>query len=544
MEQSLIKTLEKAFQQSWNKPAFTDIESGQSFTYGDIATRICYIHYIFEELGIKRGDKIAICGSNCTNWAVSMLAIITYGTVAVPLLSGYSNTQLMELCQHCDAKFMIADKRVRNLWEKGKCPMYLLDIEDLLAMIPDNHTDHIERNALNKYSTMYPHGFSATDIHYKEENPDDLLILSYTSGSTGKPKGVMLSYRSIISNLEFGIGALSKNGVNNVLAILPMAHMFGFAFDFLTCIALGAHLHILTKAPVPKVLMKAFQSIKPNYFHCVPLVMEKITNAKVVPVISTPTMRFLIRVPILKQIICNKIRSQLISAFGGNVFEVIMGGAALSKELEKVLNMIKFPYTVGYGMTECGPIISYSDWQKVRMGSCGQAAPRMTIKIISDDPQNIPGEIAVKGTNIMMGYYKNDEATKETIDEDGWLHTGDLGIIDKDGYLFIRGRKKNMLLGPNGQNVYPEEAEDQVLAHSIFEECVVVSRNNKLVALVYVSDTTLRGKGITKAQLNLNDIRREINAHLPNYCQLSQLELRDTEFEKTPKKTIRRFLYK
>ncbi|MDO4756088.1 MAG: AMP-binding protein [Parabacteroides sp.] len=544
MDFNLIKQLENVFKQSWNKPAFTDYESGLTFTYGDVATKIRYIHFLFEELKIKPGDKIAICGKNSTNWSVAMLAIITYRAVAVPLLSDYSSMQLVSLCEHCDAKFMIGEKRLRDLWPTGECPMYLLDIEDLLALVPTMYTDGIEKNAFNKFYDTYNGNYTVADVCYESANLDDLMLLSYTSGSTGRPKGVMLSYRSISSNVLYAHECYSKVPVKQVVVVLPMAHMFGFTFDFLYPILQGAHLNIITKAPTPKILLGAFEKFKPQYFLCVPLIMEKIINNKVLPVINTPRMQFMLKVPAVRQYICAKIRKELKQAFGGNINEVVMGGAALSKEVEKVLRMVKFPYTIGYGMTECGPLIAMENRITVPMGSCGKAASRMIVKVLSDDPLNIPGEIVTKGDNQMMGYYKNQEATEEAIDQDGWLHTGDLGIIDKKGFVYIRGRKKNMLLGSNGQNIYPEEAEDQVLTYSIFEECVVVSREGKLVGLVYVSDLTLKLLGYSRESLDLNAICKEINTHLPKYCQLSKLEQRSEEFEKTPKKNIRRFLYK
>ena len=545
MNQSIIKQLEYLFKRSWHAPALTDYESDQTYTYGDVATRIRYIHCLFEALEIKPGDKIAICGKNSTNWSISMLAIITYRAVAVPLLSDYSNMQLVALCEHCDAKFMVGDKRLKGLWPADECPMYLLDIEDLLTMEPNLYTDEIEERAFKLFLDKYKKGYSADDVHYEPEKQDDLMLLSYTSGSTGRPKGVMLPYRSLCSNLAFAQEVIgTKVQVKRVVVILPMAHMFGFSFDLLYGMTNGAHLYVITKVPTPKVLLSAFNQVKPDYFLCVPMIMEKIINSKVLPVINTPRMKFLLKLPVMRQLICNKIRKQLLQAFGGNVYEIIMGGAALSKEAEKVLKMIKFPYTVGYGMTECGPIISYADWKENRLGSCGKAAPRMKIKILSDDSQNKPGEIVVKGANQMIGYYKNEEATDESIDENGWLHTGDLGVIDKDGYVYIRGRKKNMLLGSNGQNVYPEEAEDQVLTHSIFDECVVVSREGKLVGLVYATDITLKLAGTDRESLDLESICCEVNKFLPKYSQLSKLEQRSEEFEKTPKKSIRRFLYK
>ena len=540
---SLIKSIENVFRNSWEQPALTDWGSNVTFTYGDVATRVCYIHSLFEVLGIKPGDKIAICDKNSSNWAISMLAIITYRAVAVPLLPDYSKQQLKMLCEHCDAKFMIGYRQLATLWEEGECPMYMLDTEDLLAMTPNTVTDKVEEEAFRIFSQKYPNGYTQKDLCYEAEDPDALMLLSYTSGSTGNPKGVMLPYKSLWSNQMFANDALPYKPNMRSFLILPMAHMFGFSFDFLYGVMLSAHLYILTKIPAPKVLMEAFSIVRPDYFLCVPLVMEKIIQTRVLPILNKPDISFMLKVPGLRHLICRKIRNQLSIALGNNFYSVIMGGAPLNKEVEKVLRMVKFPYTVGYGMTECGPIITYADWKESRTGSCGKAALNMEIKILSNDPQHEPGEIVTKGVNTMMGYYKNPEATQETIDEEGWLHTGDLGVIDKDGFLYIRGRKKNMLLGANGQNIYPEEAEDQVVSYSIFDECVVVQRGDKLVALVYASDQTLKAAETTRESLNLEAIRQEINLHLPKYCQLAKLEQRSEEFEKTPKKSIRRFLY-
>ena len=542
-DRSLIKDIEHVFRNSWELPALTDWGSNVTYTYGNVATRVCYIHSLFEVLGIKPGDKIAICDKNSSNWAISMLAVITYRAVAVPLLPDYSKQQLKMLCEHCDAKFMIGSRQLSTLWAEGECPMYMLDTEDLLTMSPNTATDKIEEEVFHRFSKKYPNGFTPKDVCYEAEAPNALMLLSYTSGSTGNPKGVMLPYKSIWSNQMFANDVFPyKPGMQSLL-ILPMAHMFGFSFDFLFGILHSAHLYILTKIPAPKILLEAFSFIKPDYVLCVPLVMEKIIQTKVLPVLKKPSFRFMLKAPGFRQLICRKIRNQLSNALGGNFHSVIMGGAPLNKEVEKVLRMVKFPFTIGYGMTESGPIITYSDWKVSRSGSCGKAALNMDVKILSSDPQHVPGEIITKGINTMMGYYKNPEATQETIDKDGWLHTGDLGVIDKDGFVYIRGRKKNMLLGANGQNIYPEEAEDQVISHSIFDECVVVQRGDKLVALVYATDHTLEVAKTSRESLDLEAIRKEINQHLPRYCQLAKLEQRSEEFEKTPKKSIRRFLY-
>lgn len=542
MTGSLIKIIENSFRQSWDRPAFTDYGSDLTYKYSDVAIRISFIHCLFEELSIKPGDKVAICDKNSSNWAVAMLATITYRAVAVPLLPDYSEKQLVELCEHCDAKFMIGSRRLAKLWPEGNCPMYLIDISDLLAMNPSAATDDVEERAYRRYSEKYPDGFTVGNLCYEAENPDDMMLLSYTSGSTGNPKGVMLSYASILSNNRFCIG-LYDFWHANFFVVMPMAHMFGFTCDFLSALAYQAHMYFLTTVPAPSVLLKAFREIRPRVFLCVPMVIEKIVKSKVMPVIETPRMRCMLKIPVLRQIVCTKIRTQFLDAFGGNLDVIIMGGAALHNDVDAVLNMIKFPYCIGYGMTECGPLITFSSSGRTRHGSCGQAVLNMEVKVLSPDPQNQPGEIVARGANVMMGYYKNPTATEESIDAGGWLHTGDLGVIDSDGYLFIRGRKKNMLLSSNGQNVYPEEAEDQVVTHSLFEECVVTQRNGKLIALVYVSDSTLKKMGMRREDIDLESVRKEINTHLPKYCQLSQLEQRDEEFEKTPKKSIKRFLY-
>lgn len=540
----IIKQLEKVMREQWDKNALTDYGSGVTYKYGDIATRISFFHLLFESLGIKPGDKVAVCGKNSGNWAVSMLAVLTYRAVAVPLLPDYSKEQLKMLCEHCGAKFIIASHRLANLWPAGQCPMYMIDVTDLLAMTPSALTDAVEEKAFAMFVERYPQGYTPQDVNYEAERPDDLMILSYTSGSTGNPKGVMLPWRSLQSNMQFAAGAFPCESCQRLLLILPMAHMYGYALDFLHGILKGAHLYVLTQVPAPKILLEAFAVVKPAYLLCVPLVLEKVINKEVLPVLKKRNVQLMMTIPVLRKVVYRKMHKRLIEALGGNVYEVMMGGAALSKEYEKLLHNMKFPYTIGYGMTECGPMITYSDWKEHRLGSCGKAVVNMEVKVDSSDPQQVPGEIIAKGINTMMGYYKNPEATAETIGEDGWLHTGDLGVIDKDGFIYIRGRKKNMLLGANGQNIYPEEAEDQVVSHSIFEECVVVQRQDKLVGLVYVSDKTLQEVGMRREDLDLESICKEVNLHLPKYCQLSKIEQQTEEFQKTPKKSIRRFLYK
>lgn len=541
-EKSLIKRIEKAILEAWNQPALSNYGTDLTYTYKDVAERIAYIHLLFQELGVKPGDKVALCDKNSSNWVVAQLAIITYRAVSVPLLPDFSEMQVANLCEHSESKVLICGQKLTNLWSEGE-GISTLDIDKIMSMEAKALTG-AAAVALEKFHESYPNGISQSDIKFQAEDPEALMLISYTSGSTGNPKGVMLPYRSLWSNNTFALEKLPIPDGARYFFILPMAHMFGYSFDFMFAFTKKAHAFILTKAPVPKILLDAFQTAKPHVFLCVPLVIEKIINGKVRPVLEKPLMKFLLHVPGVRQLICKKVRTQLVEALGGCVYEVIMGGAALNRDVENILRMVKFPYTVGFGMTECGPLASYADWHCTRTGSCGKSVDRVELGVLSEDSEHVPGEIVIRGMNVMTGYYKNPEATAEAIDEEGWLHTGDLGVIDHDGYMFIRGRKKNMLLSSNGQNIYPEEMEEQVVSHSIFDECVVVQRDTKLVALVYATDLTLSAAGLTREKLDLEAIRKEINQYLPKYSQITGMEQRTEEFEKTPKKSIRRFLYK
>lgn len=542
-EKSLIKRIERAFREAWDKPALTNYGTDLHYDYKDVAARVAYVHLLLDEFGVKPGDKVALCDKNSANWVVSQLALITYRAVSVPLLPDFSDTQIANLCEHSESKVLIGNAKYGRLWKDKDCDIKVLDIDAIMTMDEKVLKDGAEARTLARMKELYPNGLTAEDVKYEPEEPEALMLISYTSGSTGNPKGVMLPYRSLWSNNTFAIEKLPIDDYSRYFFILPMAHMFGYSFDFLFCVTKKSHAYILTKAPAPKILLEAFKTARPHVFLCVPLVMEKIINGKVRPVLEKPLMKFLLKVPGVRQAICSKVRRQLIEALGGEIYEVIMGGAALNRDVENILRMVKFPYTVGFGMTELGPLATYADWHETRTGSCGKKVDRVELKVLSEDPEHVTGEIVIKGMNTMIGYYKNPEATAEAIDKDGWLHTGDLGIIDYEGYMFIRGRKKNMLLSSNGQNIYPEEIEEQVVSRSIFDECVVVQRDAKLIALTYVSDVTLTMSGKNRDDLNLDAIRTEVNRYLPKYCQLAAIEQRSEEFEKTPKKSIRRFLY-
>jgi len=527
---SVTDMMARAFTQFWDMPCYTNYGTNLKYTYGDVAKVVARLHDMFRKLGILPGDKVSICDKNNSHWAISFHAVISYGAVVVPILSEFNNEQIQNIYEHSESVLLICGRKYAEA-----CSGRILISDDFtmkdgsMAIDNDAHNDLTPR-----------------ELNYFHDTPDELALISYTSGSTGHSKGVMLPYRSIWSNMQFADEMLDFKPGDRTLAILPMAHMYGFAFDFFFEFLIGCHVHFLTKTPSPHILIKAFADIKPVVVIVVPLIIEKIVQKQIFPILRTPHIRALTSIPLLKQVVYRQIRNKLYSALGGNFYECIVGGAAFNKEVEDFLKLIRFPYTVGYGMTECGPIIGYEDWHAFRKGSCGKAVNRMEVKVLSPEPDKIPGELVARGANTMLGYYKNEAETCEAIDEEGWLHTGDLGIIDKDGNIFIRGRKKTMLLGANGQNVYPEEIEDVIATHTIFEESVVVQRGEKIVALVFVSDVALEHHGLTHDTLlsHLDTYKRQINALLPKYSQISSIEVQEQEFEKTPKRSIRRYLYK
>lgn len=527
---SIIGMMENTLKRNWERPCVTNYGTGESYTYGDVAKMIARLHQLFKQLGIEPGSKIALCDKNNAHWGISFFAAFSYGAVVVPILSEFSIEQIQNIYNHSESSLIICGQK----YAEG-LKARILNMADFSM-----HDEPLSID-MHAFTDLQP-----ADVHFFRENPDDLALLSYTSGSTGRSKGVMLPYRSIWSNCHFADEVLDFRPGDHTLSILPLAHMYGFAYDFFFAFCIGCHIHFLTKTPSPHIVIKAFGDIKPVVVIVVPLILEKIVQKQIFPILRTRRIRALTAIPILKRVVYRQIRNKLYSALGGNFYECIIGGAAFNKEVEDFLRQIRFPYTVGYGMTECGPIIGYEDWHLFAKGSCGKSAPRMEVKIDSPDPKNIPGEILTKGTNTMLGYYKNEQETLETIDETGWLHTGDLGTIDKNGNIFIRGRKKTMLLGANGQNVYPEEIEDAIMTHTIFEESLVVQRGEKLVALVYLSEPALERHGLTRETLlqKLDTYKRQINSYLPAFANISGIEVLEQEFEKTPKRSIRRYLYK
>jgi long-chain acyl-CoA synthetase len=540
--------LQETIKSQWDMLALKDIDSDNSYTYGDLATQIEKLHVTFEALGIKPGDKIALAGRNCANWGLLFLAIESYRAVVVSILPDFTGEDIHGLVNHSEADLLYVGPNVRKKIDATKMPKLkatiFMDDFSIIAATDKAQKAYAEVDAL--FAKKFPEGVKQEHVHYPTDNHEELALINYTSGSTGNPKGVMLTHLNLSGNVEFACIRIPHKKGDRVLSMLPIAHMFGLMFEFLYQVCDGSQVYFLTKAPTPSALMKAFAEVRPFMILTVPLVIEKIIKKKVLPQISSPMMKFLWKVPGIKNVIRGKVKQGLDTAFGNQLRHLIIGGAALNGEVERVLKDINYQYCVGYGMTECGPLISYEDWYNFRFHSCGKEIPQCHVRIDSEDPYSKDGEIQVKGINVMAGYYKNEEATKAVFTEDGWMRTGDLGILDKEGNIFIHGRSKNMILGPSGQNIYPEEIEDKLNNMPCVVESIVLEREGKLVALVY-PDNSPEGKKVLgeqtmTQQMELN--RAELNKELPQYSQLTAIELVTEEFEKTPKRSIKRYLYK
>ena len=542
--------IEKSIIDHWDMDALTDYK-GATLQYHDVARKIEKLHIMFENSGVVKGDKIALCGRNSANWAVAFLATLTYGAIAVPILHEFMADQIHNIVNHSDAKLLFVGDVVATQVDATKMP----GLEGIIY-IPDyslvvSRTDKLTyaREHLNEmFGIKYPKYFRKNHVsYYKEENPEELAMINYTSGTTGFSKGVMIPYRALWGNADFAENVLGKKikPGDSIISILPMAHMYGMAFEFIFEFIKGCHIFYLTRIPSPAIIAEAFGRIKPAVIIAVPLVIEKIIRKKVFPKIQNNRMRMLLHMPVISKKVKEKICDQVSNAFGGNFYEVIIGGAAFNQEVESFLHSVGFRYTVGYGATECAPIICYEDYKHFVPGSCGKAALHMMVRIDSPDPENVPGEILAKGPNVMLGYYKNEEATKQTIDENGWYHTGDLGTMDGDGNVFIKGRSKNMLLGASGQNIYPEEIEDKLNSLALVAESVVVQKGDKLIALVHPdydeAQTLYLGNNELADIMEQN--RQELNSMIPAYSKVSEIRIHEEEFEKTPKKSIKRFLY-
>lgn len=548
MEKSFIAFVEESIKKHWNLDALTDYK-GATLQYKDVARKIEKLHILLAESGIKPGDKVAVCGRNSSHWGVAFLAIQTYGAVAVPILHEFKADNIHNIVNHSEARLLFVGDVVWESLNEAEMPLLegIILMTDFTLLVCRSKQLEYAREHLNElFGKKFPRNFRREHVSYRRDNPEELAVINYTSGTTSFSKGVMLPYRSLWANTQFAFDVLTLKPGDRIVSMLPMAHMYGLAFEFLYEVACGCHVFFLTRMPSPKIIFQAFADVKPHIVIAVPLIIEKIIKKNVLPKLETLKMKVLLKVPIINDKIKATVREQMIQGFGGNFYEVIIGGAAFNQEVEKLLKSIDFPYTVGYGMTECGPIICYEDWKRFKPGSCGKAAPRMEVRIDSPDPQNIVGEILTRGDNVMLGYYKNPEATAQILDADGWLHTGDLGVMDEEGNVTIKGRSKNMLLGPSGQNIYPEEIEEKLNNLPFVAECIVIQQNdNKLVALIYpdFEDAYSQGMSDSDIEAAMEENRTTLNAELPAYSQISRIKIYPEEFEKTPKKSIKRFLY-
>lgn len=550
MEQrkQFIDYIEQSIVHNWDLNALTDYR-GVTLQYKDVARKIAKFHIVLESAGIRPGDKIAVCGRNSAHWAVTFLATLTYGAVIVPILHEFKADQVHNIVNHSDARLLFVGDQVWENLNEALMPRLagIVLLPDFTPVVcrDERLMDAFEhRNVL--YGQRYPKNFRPTHICYrKEESPEELAVINYTSGTTGYSKGVMLPYRSLWSNIAYCHEMLPVKPGDRIVSMLPMGHVFGMIYDFLYGFSAGAHLFFLTRMPSPKIIAQSFSEIKPKVISCVPLVVEKIIKKNILPLVDSRIGKLLLHMPLINDRIKADARRKAMEIFGGNFDEIIIGGAPFNADVERFLNSISFPYTIAYGMTECGPIICSSRWENLKLASCGKPASRMEVRIDSSDPEHKPGEIICRGTNLMLGYYKNPEATAQIIDANGWLHTGDLATMDKDGYVTVKGRSKNMLLTASGQNIYPEEIESRLNNMPYVSESLVVLQQNKLVALVYPDFDDAFAHGLQQDDViqAIESNRQELNQQLPSYCQITKIKIHYEEFEKTAKKSIKRFLY-
>ncbi len=548
LSENFTRYLCDSIRKNWKLDALSDYK-GEGFTYAETAKHILKFHLLFEKAGIKKGDKIALLGKNSARWTISYLSVITYGAVIVPILPDFKPDDIHNIVNHSDSVFLFCTESIFEELDVSK-------MENIREMISLNSykliqagtskLEQIVRDVDKEFEGKYKDNLTPEQFNVPEIPNSELAVISYTSGTTGFSKGVMLQHNSLSANIRFAQNNMPLKAGDPIVSFLPLAHTFGAAFEFLFPFSIGCHITILTKTPSPQIIMQAFQEIKPALILSVPLVIEKIYKKQLIPVISKTSMKILLNIPGINKLICRKINKKLTGVFGGKFSEVVIGGAALNLEAETFFRKIKFRYTIGYGMTECGPLISYASCHINKLGSAGKSVDTLDVKVDSPDPQKIVGEIILKGENVMLGYYKNQKATKEMIDDDGWLHTGDLGLIDKDGFIFIKGRCKSLLLGANGKNIYPEEIEATINNKYCVAESVIVQRDEKLVALIYPDQETIAAYNISEEDLIkiLENHRKEINTQIPRYMSISKFEIHPEEFIKTPKRSIKRFLYK
>lgn len=543
----MFSYINRSIREGWNNPALTNYGEFFTYTYGAMATEMARLHLFYEQLGLREGDKIALCGANSSRWAIALMSTFSYGAVAVSILPDFTGADIERLVNHSDAQVLFVGPAVEQKVNPANMPalkavISTLDFHPVYTADPAYRREYEQLNT--SFKERYPKGFRPEDVHYREDNLDDLALINYSSGTTGNPKGVMLSYRSLSSNVQYSIDNMECHPGVNLVSMLPLAHMFGMMIELIYQIAGGSHVYFITRLTTP-TLMKAFRECQPLIILVVPMLLEKLYEKKIRPVVSKPIVRLLWNTPIAGRLVRNRICQGLMDAFGGKLKSLISGGAALNPEVEKCLMDIRFPYLSGYGMTECGPLVSYVPWQQFKAHSCGRLVDRMEIRIDSPEPATVAGEILLKGDNIMLGYYKNPEATQEAFTTDGWMRTGDLGTIDKEGNIFLRGRCKTMILGPSGQNIYPEEIESLLNAQPAIDEALVVSRDNKLHALIYLTDEhveQMREDGMNLQEAILQAVE-DVNRQLPSYSRIANFEFMFKEFEKTPKRSIKRYLY-
>ena len=545
---SVNKIFEEAIKKNWLRPAISNYQ-GETLHFRDLARRMEKLHIMFEECGLEKGDKVAICSRNQANWAVVFLATMTYGAVPVPLLHEFKSANIHHLVNHSEAKILFVDDVIWEGLSESEMPdlQAIIQVNTFKILFAAEQKIYVAKIRLNElFGKKYPEAFEPHMLNYYEDSAEELAVINYTSGTSGFSKGVMIPYRAIWSNLEFGRKVLPQlNSTSRVVSMLPCAHMYGLMFEVLYELSVGCHVHFLSRLPSPKIIMQALSEVKPSVVIAVPLVIEKIYKTKLKPVLEKEGIKFLMKLPVLNQVVLNKVKEELIKAFGGEFYEVIIGGAAFNREVEAFFKKMGFPFTVGYGMTECAPIITYDDWQVEKLYSCGKAAPNMEVRIASSNPAEIPGEIQVKGANVFLGYFKNEEATADVFTEDGWFRTGDMGILDEDGSLFIKGRTKCMILGPSGQNIYPEEVETVINSQPYVVDSLVIEDNGGLTALIYPDFAQGVKDGMQQKEFVkfMEDTLPELNKELPNYAKLKKIEVMSEDFERTPKKSIKRYLY-
>ncbi len=544
IKERLVDYIETSIRENWDIEALSDYK-GIGYTYAEIAARIKKFHMIFEKAGIKEGDKVSLLGKNSAHWCATYLATVCYGAVSVPIMPDFKPSDLTNIINHSDSKLLLVDGKIWDTLEFEKMPELsgVYRLEDFSFVTGRNKDLELFSAQLDdEFNKTYP-SFKADDIQFSAIDNEEMAVLSYTSGTTGFSKGVMVPHRSLAGNVRFAQNNMPLKPGDKIVSFLPLAHTLGCAFEFLFPFTYGCHITILTKTPSPAVIMSAFGEIKPRLIISVPLVIEKVYKKRLLPALSKPHMKILLAIPGINKILYKKVLEKFSNSFGGNFIEMVIGGAALNHDVEDFFRKIKLPFTVGYGMTECGPLISYSPWSTTKPQACGRPVDTLEVTIDSSDPQNEVGEIIVRGTNVMLGYYKNEKATNEAIDKDGWLHTGDLGVVDKEGNIYIRGRSKNMLLGPSGQNIYPEEIESAINNQPYIVESVVINENNKLVALVYPDNDQIKTDDVKNIDEVYTQLRKELNDSMPSFMNVAEYRIHDQEFEKTPKKTIKRFIY-